>query len=390
MHVGVMVGTYHDADWERVMAGDYSRPPSPADHELVAEMLRYGHLVEPLGFDSIWAAEHWGSPYSMGASPLQQLTYWAAKTERIDVGSGVLVLPWWNPFRLAHEISMLDVLLNGRRFHIGVGRGTSKHEYASLGVDYETSRDRFNDTIDILRLGDTREQFDFRGPVYDLPDSSIRPQARHKGELYRDVRISGVSTASLENGARKGMGLIFVAAEPLNVMPRSVAHFNQVRMESGFEPDQPTIMLFMYCAPTKAEAEEGYRYLARHTQVQSYQYVQWKNPSYQRSQNVQPSRLIDTQSTNQLIGTPDEILRRLATLQELTSFNRLVLHGKFSGVPLSRATDSLTLFAREVLPALHEWDTPLHPVSTDEALAAEAAGAISASIVSHDRHGSIR
>lgn len=65
MHCGVMVTGYNHGDWERLMAGDYSRPPTVPDYVQLSNTIRLGDLVEPLGFDSIWATEHYGSAYSM-------------------------------------------------------------------------------------------------------------------------------------------------------------------------------------------------------------------------------------------------------------------------------------------------------------------------------------
>jgi alkanesulfonate monooxygenase SsuD/methylene tetrahydromethanopterin reductase-like flavin-dependent oxidoreductase (luciferase family) len=139
MHCGVMVTGYNQGDWERLMQGDYERPPATPDHVHMEDTLELGELVEPLGFDSIWATEHYGSAYSMQPNPLQYLAYWAGRTSRVDLGTAVIVAPWWNPVRLAHEISMLDVLLRGRRLHLGIGRGVAPHEYASLGYPIEQS-----------------------------------------------------------------------------------------------------------------------------------------------------------------------------------------------------------------------------------------------------------
>src|SRR5712691_8040160 len=61
------------------------------------DTLYIGELVEPLGFDSIWATEHYGSAYSMQPNPLQYLAYWAGRTTRVDMGTAVIVAPWWNP-----------------------------------------------------------------------------------------------------------------------------------------------------------------------------------------------------------------------------------------------------------------------------------------------------
>ena len=120
MHCGVMVTGYNQGDWDRLMKEDYDRPPEVSDAENMDNTLYMGELVEPLGFDSIWATEHYGSAYSMQPNPLQYLAYWAGRTTRVDMGTAVIVAPWWNPVRLAHEISMLDILLKGRRLHLGL------------------------------------------------------------------------------------------------------------------------------------------------------------------------------------------------------------------------------------------------------------------------------
>src|SRR5690606_7352718 len=109
---------------------------------------------------SIHTTEHYGSAYSLGSNPLQWLAFWAGRTERIDVGSAVIVLPWWQPVKLAHEIAMLDNLLQGRTFHIGLGRGVAAHEYAGFGIPREESRGRFREMIEILRGLDENEFFE--------------------------------------------------------------------------------------------------------------------------------------------------------------------------------------------------------------------------------------
>src|SRR6266545_5289423 len=147
MHCGVMVTGYNQGDWERLLAEDYSRPPAVSDAANMDDTLYLGELVEPLGFDSIWATEHYGSAYSMQPNPLQYLAYWAGRTRRVDVGTAVIVAPWWNPVRLASEISMLDILLKGRRLHLGIGRGISPHEYASLGYPIGESHAYFYDVV---------------------------------------------------------------------------------------------------------------------------------------------------------------------------------------------------------------------------------------------------
>ena len=83
MHCGVMVTGYNQGDWPRLMAEDYDRPPTVPDAENMDDTLYMGELVEPLGFDSIWATEHYGSAYSMQPNPLQYLAFWAGRTSRV-------------------------------------------------------------------------------------------------------------------------------------------------------------------------------------------------------------------------------------------------------------------------------------------------------------------
>src|SRR2546426_12841407 len=75
MHCGVMVTGYNQGDWERLLQEDYTRPPTISDAANMDDTLYMGELVEPLGFDSIWATEHYGSAASMQAHPLQYLGY---------------------------------------------------------------------------------------------------------------------------------------------------------------------------------------------------------------------------------------------------------------------------------------------------------------------------
>ena len=228
MHCGVMVTGYNQGDWERLLAGDYGRPPAVSDAANMDETLYMGELVEPLGFDSIWATEHYGSAYSMQPNPLQYLAYWAGRTSRVDMGTAVIVAPWWNPVRLASEISMLDILLKGRRLHLGIGRGIAPHEYASLGYP-------IGSRTSILRGGQGPQgggrcrALHLRGEIYKIPPTTIRPQARHKGDLTTRIKAAFTTQASARLAAENGLGQMFVAGDGLDEMTAQVRRFNKIR-----------------------------------------------------------------------------------------------------------------------------------------------------------------
>ena len=378
MHCGVMVTGYNQGDWDRLMEGDYDRPPEVPDSQNMDDTLYMGELVEPLGFDSIWATEHYGSAYSMQPNPLQYLAYWAGRTNRVDVGTAVIVAPWWNPVRLAHEISMLDILLKGRRLHLGIGRGISPHEYASLGYPMEESHKYFYDVINAIRAADGAERFEFKGDVYDIPPTSIRPQARHKGDLTKNIKVAFSTEASAKLAAENGLGQMFVAGDDVDEMINKVQRFNKIRKDLGLPPDQPTTLLWMYCAETPDEAEEGWVYFKNQGIAAQHHYFDWNNPGYEgirgyeeyllrQTADISPAeaRLAARRAT-QPIGTPDQIIEKIKTMQQTISMEKVVIHMMYGGMPRDKAEKSLRLFAQKVLPEVQSMPTPINPRSLGE------------------------
>ena len=378
MHCGVMVTGYNQDDWDRLMDGDYDRPPRVSDAENMDNTLYMGDLVEPLGFDSIWATEHYGSAYSMQPNPLQYLSYWAGRTNRVDVGTAVIVAPWWNPVRLAHEISMLDILLKGRRLHLGIGRGIAPHEYASLGYPIEESHKYFYDVINTIKAADGAERFSFKGDIYDIPPTSIRPQARHKGDLTKNIKVAFTTEASGRLAAQNGLGQLFVAGDNLDDMTSQVQRFNKIRHELGLPPDQPTTLLWMYCAETESEAEEGWEYFYNQLTAAQHHYFEWNNPGFDGINGYEEYLKRQTADVGaadagfaarrdtQPIGTPDQIIERIQAIQDSMSVETVVVHVFYGGMPRDKAEKSLRLFAEKVLPYVQAMATPINPKSLGE------------------------
>ena len=377
MHCGVMVTAYNQGDWDRLMKEDYDRPPTVPDAKNMDDTLYMGELVEPLGYDSIWATEHYGSAYSMQPNPLQYLAYWAGRTSRVDVGTAVIVAPWWNPVRLASEISMLDLLLKGRRLHLGIGRGIAPHEYASLGYPIEKSHKYFYDVINAIKASDGAERFEFQGEIYDIPPTTIRPQARHKGELTKDIKVAFTTEASAQLAAENGLGQMFVAGDDVDEMISKVQRFNKIRKGLGLPPDQPTTLLWMYCAETEAESEEGWTYFHNQLTAAQHHYFEWNNPGYEgiygyeeylKRQNADIGTAdagLAARRATQPIGTPEEIIERIKKLQQTISLEKVVLHVFYGGMPRDKAEKSLRLFAKEVLPEVQSMATPINPRSLE-------------------------
>jgi alkanesulfonate monooxygenase SsuD/methylene tetrahydromethanopterin reductase-like flavin-dependent oxidoreductase (luciferase family) len=106
----------------------FENPIDKTEHQIVKEQLELMHAAEELGFDSIWPAEHHFTEYGYCASPAVILAAIASVTKRIRLGTGVVVLPFNDPIRVAEDYAMLDLISDGR-VDFGVGRGYQPGEY---------------------------------------------------------------------------------------------------------------------------------------------------------------------------------------------------------------------------------------------------------------------
>src|SRR6266481_6120382 len=104
--------------------------------ELYRDHLEEAVLAEELGFDCVWASEHHFSPDAWNPSPFTFLSAVAARTERVRLGTYVLLLPLHNPLRVAEDVAVLDNISRGR-VDLGVGIGSAPNEFATFGIPVE-------------------------------------------------------------------------------------------------------------------------------------------------------------------------------------------------------------------------------------------------------------
>ena len=383
MKVNLAVSAHNSADWERVQAKAFDKPSKVHDADYVDLGIALGELAEPLGFDGIWAPEHFGTPYAMSPNALQVLAYFAARTERVSLGTMVLVLPWWNPVRLAHQIAYLDIISKGRYDTIGLGRGVAKTEFEALGVPREESRIRFEECLDIIGLALTQEQFEYDGQIFKIPPSQLRPQPRSTDLMSRLYGASSTNT-SLEIMARRGLKPLFVGNKPMEEAAKDVKLVNQFRQEEGLPPCQSKNILFMYCTANSAESEvtKGYISTANRDVMMHYgfadptafagvkgyeAYAAGQAAATALATNGGGAANVGTDSTydlsNLLIGTPDTIIERIKEGQRLCSYSEITVIPHFGEMSREDAERSLRLFAQEVLPVVQKMDTPLHAPS---------------------------
>src|SRR6516164_5288567 len=126
-----------------------SRDPAKPTAEVFTEVAEQTRLADELGYEIAWFAEHHFSNYCLCASPLMMVAHCAPITKRIRLGTAVVVLPLYNPARLAAEIATADALSNGRLV-LGIGAGYQPYEFERFGVDINANLEMTEELCNIL------------------------------------------------------------------------------------------------------------------------------------------------------------------------------------------------------------------------------------------------
>jgi len=175
------------------------------------DMVDVAIRAEKLGFDSVWVNHHvLHAGYvleRLGNKPyydaLTVLTYLAAVTEKVRLGTSVLVLPYLNPIVLAKSLATLDVM-SGGRLEVGIGVGAMKHESDSLGSDFENRGAYADESIRIMRNLWAEEDPVFKGSFFSYSGVKFSPKPIQKP--YPPILVGGQGNPAMRRAARLGDG----------------------------------------------------------------------------------------------------------------------------------------------------------------------------------------
>jgi alkanesulfonate monooxygenase SsuD/methylene tetrahydromethanopterin reductase-like flavin-dependent oxidoreductase (luciferase family) len=368
MRVGLSLLAQNFWDWDRFEARerdeDIATAPCVPDSCVFAEEIAFGMDAEPLGFDSLWTIEHHFTPYTMVTHPLQFLTYFAGRSERLDMGSMVMVLPWHHPLRVAEAASMLQGFLGeDRNLYLGVGHGAGRREFNGFGIDMGSSRALFAESVDVLRMALTSEQFSYEGQQFRIPETALRPQLGG-ARIVENMYGAWGSAESVPIIAGAGLRPILNPRRRWSEYDAELNQFASVRAEIGLAPAQPITVVWAYCAATEQQAQEGaYKYMREYTAAAVGHYELgdehialtkgYEFDAAMRGRGDMAAGMAQTWIHNHLWGTPEQCIEKLHALNSRIRPSQFVFVMKFASMSLAAAQRSTRLFAREVIPVIH-------------------------------------
>ena len=210
-------------------------PIAIRDWAQTAEQLGYSHV---LTYDHVLGAVHEGrTPPLMGPysekdpfhEPFVLFGYLAALTTRLELATGVIILPQRQTALVAKQAAELDVL-SGGRLRLGVGTGWNFVEYESLGTSFDDRGRRFDEQIELLRKLWREPVVDFQGDHHRVDRAGILPRPRPDLPIW----FGGFSEVAMRRAARLGDGFVF-GSTPTR-MQGMVARIHELLAKEGREP----------------------------------------------------------------------------------------------------------------------------------------------------------
>src|SRR3989440_9336810 len=231
------------------------------DGEVVADEIRLGELADQLGFHALWPVEHHFDDYSFCPDNTVFLAHMAARTNRILLGTGAVILPWNDPLRVAEKIALLDHLSDGRVL-FGMGRGLARCEDAGFGIPMDESRDRFDEAARMILAALETGSIEGGGPFFPQPRTPIRPAPARSfdGRVYCVAMSPDSVLAAADLGAR----MVAFSQRPWDDQAVAINTYKERFVAThGREPGPPVICDFVYCHEDASRAEEmAHKYIA--------------------------------------------------------------------------------------------------------------------------------
>lgn len=247
--------------------------PSVSYREGGAGVIRLAKAIERIGFDQLDMFDHviMGFPTADRPPPiyppkmpileaLMALSHIAAVTERIGIGTEVLVLPQRQPVLVAKQVSTLDTL-SGGRVRLGVGVGWQESEYDALEEDFHTRGQRMDEAIEVLRAYWGDAQVDHRGAFYSSTAMAMEPKPPQGGNL--PIWIGGHSPRALRRVGELGDGWLANAVTDPAVAARCKARIAAGAEAVGRDPDALGYQMMLDVPPRDAEGKRFYAELDR-------------------------------------------------------------------------------------------------------------------------------
>jgi alkanesulfonate monooxygenase SsuD/methylene tetrahydromethanopterin reductase-like flavin-dependent oxidoreductase (luciferase family) len=319
-----------------------SERPGAALGEGFHDFVELNVEAEALGYRATFLVEHHFTGWNQVSATLQLLTWLAARTTTLRLGTAVLVLPWHNPVLLAEQAATLD-LMSGGRLDLGVGKGYRHTEFEGFCIPPGEAQARFDEALDVLlKAWTTRGRFSHEGRFWRFKGVVVEPPPRQAP--HPPLWAGAGSPASIRRAAARGHNLILDQFASAELVGERIALFRSEAEAHGrrYDPLQVVVARDLCVVDSECEREAA---VERNNRVHARTLSVSRAPGRAGGSHILAyAHTAEQQRDGPLIGTPDEIVAKLQTLRA-AGVEYVMLNPAGSRANLRR-------FAHEVMPRI--------------------------------------
>jgi alkanesulfonate monooxygenase SsuD/methylene tetrahydromethanopterin reductase-like flavin-dependent oxidoreductase (luciferase family) len=320
------------------------------DADLYEQAIELSVEAERLGFDSVWTTEHHfvDDAYMPSLLPLSAAI--AARTERIEIGTGLLLAPLHDPVRLAEDVATVDLISRGR-FILGLGLGWRREEFEGLHMSLADRRGRMLDAIEICRQawGDGLVTGTKRTPY---PGVAVWPKPFRPGGP--PIWIGAGAERAVRRAGRVADGYMDGVAAPEDF----AEHLGWALDERSRSPRADVLFEPSIYQPTFAwEGGDAWQVVRDHVHYLDWKYVDMEDAFGRTEPVAGPPPATPEQEREQrrtmVCGTPEEVAAGIRAYRDVTGDDlHYIAQLYWPGMPYDRQLQALRIFGERVLPLL--------------------------------------
>ncbi|MDH3692280.1 MAG: LLM class flavin-dependent oxidoreductase [Gammaproteobacteria bacterium] len=323
----------------------------PAEH-MYAEMLQQAIAAEEQGYCSLAIPEHHFINYLTHPSPLLSAVKVATVTQRIPIVTAVLVLPFLDMRRLAGEIAQADCLTNGR-IQLGVGRGAFRYEFDRFGVPPEDSREKFDDSLALLKKLLTEEEVSWNSKYYSFPPLTITPRPVQKP--HPPIWIAALAPLAIYHSVLNGYHVMTTPLrDPLEAAKAQADAFHKGLRDAGPAATDRELSMLRMVYVAKDDADARRKLEIAYANHQRFSNV-FNTPGEVYKGAIKPIDVditVDEIAQSLIICTADECVERLK-IYEGFGIHEINLNMGF-GADHEDVMASMKRFATKVMPHFYD------------------------------------
>lgn len=316
---------------------DLRNPSADRSFErLYAETLEQIAWAESAGIESVWLSEHHFCNDGYTPSPLVVAAAIGARTERLIVGTNLMLLPLHDPLRLAEDVATLSILTGGR-FRLGVALGYREIEYRAFGRSLRNRPSLIEEGVEILRRAWAGGSVAFDGRRFSIPDVRVAPVATSTPPIL----IGGLSPPAIARAARIGDGFLSTRNE------HHALYLDAVKRQ-GADPAAASIYAGQW-AVIDEDPERTWARIGHHALYQLNEYIAWGAFGPDAEPFADPKAILDA-GAYELWDGPTAVERLSALVRGTPQVRDVHFWAQLPGEPVESGSRRIEFLTRSVLP----------------------------------------